>query len=59
MKLVHMAKMQGILGFYKEVNTDMEIRKPLREVCDGKKAFVGGHGGLPLKTIPVPKSLSG
>ena len=54
-----MAKMQGILGFYKEVNTDMEIRKPLREICDGQKAFVGGHGGLPLKTIPVPRSLSG
>ena len=57
--LVHVAKMQGILGFYKEVNTDMEIRKLLRETCEGKKAFVGGHGSLPLKTITVPRSLSG
>lgn len=54
-----MAKMQGVLGFYKEVNTDREIRKPLREICEGKKAFVGGHGSLPLKTITVPRSLSG
>lgn len=40
MKLVHMAKMQGILGFYKEANTDMEIRKPLREIRDGRRLLL-------------------
>lgn len=33
MKLVHMAKMQGILGFIKEVNTDMKTRNNEKHGC--------------------------